>query len=292
MTSSLPCPLPLEVLLVCSDESPASQGAVKAALDLAQACGSRVVLLHALEFYPLLEYAQPDALGLPPVISQELIELRERTAREHLEKWRQEAVQQGVEVEIRLSTGVQAYVQVLEVADEVRPGVILMGRRGASGLERLLVGSVTARVIGHTHHKVLVVPRDAVLGFERLVLASDGSPAGRAAAQVAMEISRRTDGRLIAVTAAYGDLDPKRAKAVVRELATAAKEEGLDFDSFTPGGRPEDAIIEVAAAKQADLIIMGSHGRTGLKRLFLGSVAERVIGQAACPVLVVKQAPQ
>jgi nucleotide-binding universal stress UspA family protein len=46
--------------------------------------------------------------------------------------------------------------------------------------------------------------------------------------------------------------------------------------------------VEVAAAKHTDLIIMGSHGRTGLKRLFMGSVAERVIGQAACPVLVVK----
>ncbi|MGQ9688369.1 MAG: universal stress protein [Desulfobaccales bacterium] len=291
MASSLPCPWPLEVLLVCTDESPASQGAVKAALDLAQVCGSRIILLHALEFYPLLEYAQPDALGLPPVVSQELIELREGAAREHLEKWRQGAVQQGVELEIRLSTGVQAYVQILEVAEEFNPGVILMGRRGTSGLERLLVGSVTARVIGHTHHKVLVVPRDAVLGFRRLLVASDGSPAGQAAAQLALEIARRTDARLTAVTAAYGDLDPKRAKSLVRELADAAKKQGLDLDPFTPGGRPENAIIEVAASKQADLIIMGSHGRTGLKRLFLGSVAERVIGQAACPVLVVKKAP-
>ncbi len=50
--SSLPCPFSLEVLLVCSDDSPASQGALKAALDLARVCGSRIVLLHALEFYP------------------------------------------------------------------------------------------------------------------------------------------------------------------------------------------------------------------------------------------------
>ncbi len=191
-------------------------------------------------------------------------------------------------MEIRLTMGIPAYTQILEAAEEVRPGVIIMGRRGRSGLERLLVGSVTARVIGHSPYKVLVVPRDAVLSFERLLVATDGSPAGEAACRIALEIAGRTGGHLTAITAAHGDLDPKRAKALVRELAATAKEQGLDLLTLTPGGRPENAIVEVAAARHSDLIIMGSHGRTGLKRLFLGSVAERVIGQAVCPVLVVK----
>jgi nucleotide-binding universal stress UspA family protein len=53
-------------------------------------------------------------------------------------------------------------------------------------------------------------------------------------------------------------------------------------------GRPDEAIVKFAEDVGADLIVMGSHGRTGLSKILLGSVAERVIGQAACPVLVVK----
>jgi nucleotide-binding universal stress UspA family protein len=288
MTPSLPCPFALERLLVCTDDSPASQGALRAALDLAQACGARIVLLYALEFFPFFDYSQPDALGLPPAAGQELYELRERTAREHLEEWRDEAAGQGVEADIRIPLGTPAYTQILAAADEVQPGLIVMGRRGTSGLERLLVGSVTARVIGHTPVKVLVVPRDATLSFARLLVATDGSPASQTAGRTALAIARQTQGHLTAITVTHGDLDPKRAKALVKELAAEAESQGLDLDPLTPGGRPEDAIVEVAAAKHTDLIIMGSHGRTGLKRLFMGSVAERVIGQAACPVLVVK----
>lgn len=288
MTPTFPCPLPLEKILVCTDDSPASQGAVKTALDLAQACGARIVLLFVLEFYPFYEYPQPDALGVTPAVGQDLLELRQQAAREHLEAWEQEAAQQNLTLQARLQTGSQAYVEILDAAEELRPDLIIMGRRGKSGLERLLVGSVTARVIGQTPHKVLVAPRDTVLAFERLLVASDGSPASQAAFEEALSLAKKTGGQLNLITAAYGELDPKRAKALVHDLAATAQQLQVPLATFTPGGRPEEAIIKMAAAKKIDLIIMGSHGRTGLKRLFMGSVAERVIGQAACPVLVVK----
>jgi nucleotide-binding universal stress UspA family protein len=288
MMPALPCPFPLDKILVCTDDSPASQGAVRAAFDLARACGSRIFLLYALEFLPYYEYSQPDALGMTPTVSQDFFELRERAVREHLEQKKQEAAQEGLELEIRFQTGSPVYGEILAAADEIQPQLIIMGRRGKSGLERLLVGSVTARVIGHASHKILVVPRDAVLSFNKLLIAGDGSPAGQSAGQIALSIAERTGGQLTAVTAGYGELDPKQAKALVRELAAEAKRRDIPLIPLTPGGRPEDAIIQVATAKQANLIIMGSHGRTGLKRLFMGSVAERVIGQAACPVLIVK----
>jgi nucleotide-binding universal stress UspA family protein len=290
MMPTLPCPFPLDKILVCTDDSPASQGAVRAAFDLARACGSRIFLLYAMEFLPYYEYSQPDALGMTPTVSQDFFELRERAAREHLDQRKQEAAQEGLELEIRFQTGSPVYGEILAAADDIQPQLIIMGRRGKSGLERLLVGSVTARVIGHTSHRILVVPRDAVLSFNKLLVAGDGSPAGQNAGQIALSIAERTGGQLTAVTAGYGELDPKQAKALVRELAAEAKRRDIPLIPLTPGGRPEDAIIQVATAKQANLIIMGSHGRTGLKRLFLGSVAERVIGQAACPVLVVKGA--
>lgn len=290
MTPALSCPFPLDKILVCTDDSPASQGAVSAALDLARACRSRIVLLYALEFFPYYEYSQPDALGMIPAVGQEFFQMRERVAREHLESRQREAAEGGLEMEVRIQTGTPVYAEILAAAEALQPQLIIMGRRGKSGLERLLVGSVTARVIGHTTHRVLIVPRNAVLSFDKLLVASDGSSASQAAGELALSMARNTGGQLTAVTAGYGELDPRQAKALVRELAAQAKEQDIPLLTLTPGGKPEEALIQVAAAKETNLIIMGSYGRTGLKRLFMGSVAERVIGQATCPVLVVKGA--
>jgi nucleotide-binding universal stress UspA family protein len=290
MGPTFPCPFPLDKILVCTDDSPASQGAVRAAFDLGRACSSRIFLLNALEFLPYYEYSQPDALGVTPTVGQDFFELRERASREQLEQKKQEAAQEGLDIEIRLQTGSPVYSEILAAVDDIHPELIIMGRRGKSGLERLLVGSVTARVIGSAHYKVLVVPRNAVLSLNRILVASDGSPAGLKAGKIALDIAKRTGCQLTAVTAGYGELDPKQAKTIVRELAAKAKQLDIPLIPLTPGGRPEDAIIQVATAKETNLIIMGSRGLTGLKRLFMGSVAERVIGQAACPVLVVKGA--
>ena len=56
--------------------------------------------------------------------------------------------------------------------------------------------------------------------------------------------------------------------------------------------QPDDAIVQEALRYKVDMIIMGSHGRTGVKKLLMGSVTERVIGQATCPVLVIKKSCQ
>jgi nucleotide-binding universal stress UspA family protein len=183
MVPTLPCPLPLDKILVCTDDSPASLGAVRAASDLAQACSSRIFLLYALEFLPYYEYSQPDALGMTPTVGQDFLELRQQAAREHLEQKKKEAAQEGLDMEIRFQTGSPVYGEILAAADDIQPQLIIMGRRGKSGLERLLVGSVTARVIGSTLHKVLVVPRNAVLSLPaakqvRLPWTSPNGPEG------------------------------------------------------------------------------------------------------------------
>ena len=73
-------------------------------------------------------------------------------------------------------------------------------------------------------------------------------------------------------------------------MIAAANQAGLAVTGLMPQGEaPDAAIIQAAVKYAADLIVLGSHGRSGLSRLLLGSVAERVIGQAPCPVLVVKR---
>jgi len=279
---------PFPKILVCTDGSPDSEGAITAALNLAKTTGSTVFLLEVLFFLAGYELQSPDTLA-PPMVNLELMRVQETAARERLEAWKAEAAKEGVTLEPRVRTGASAYDGILEEAGETQPDLIIMGRHGYTGLTRLLMGSVTARVIGHSPCHVLVVPRGVPLSFERLLIASDGSPFSDAAWNEALSLAKTMGSALIGVVVAASDRDIPAATGAVRNLEAAAEKQGIALDTMIPMGRPEEGIVKAAEFKQASLIIVGSHGRTGLKRLLMGSVAERVIGQAKCPVLVVKK---
>jgi nucleotide-binding universal stress UspA family protein len=146
-------------------------------------------------------------------------------------------------------------------------------------------------VIGYSPVNVLVVPMRATLAFRRLLIASDGSSCSDIAWKEALELSRETGGELYAISVAREEGEIIRAQEIVHQLVVAANRQGIALQGLVPQGLlPDDAIVQEALRYRADLIIMGSHGRTGFKRLLMGSVTERVIGQATCPVLVVKKA--
>jgi nucleotide-binding universal stress UspA family protein len=75
----------------------------------------------------------------------------------------------------------------------------------------------------------------------------------------------------------------------VNDLLVIAGQEGVKAEGLIIEGRPYEVIVDTAREKGVDLIVMGSHGRTGLERLFMGSVTEKVVGHAGCSVLVVKK---
>jgi nucleotide-binding universal stress UspA family protein len=279
---------PFSKILVCTDGSPESGGAITAALNLAKTTGSTVYLLEVLFYLAGYEMQAPDTLA-PPIVNLELMQAQETAAKERLEAWKTEAAGKGITLEPRVRIGSSAYEGILEEAGETQPDLIIMGRHGYTGLTRLLMGSVTARVIGHSPCNVLVVPQGVSLDFKRLLVASDGSPFSEAAWNEALLLAKNMDSALIGVAVAASDRDIPVATQVVRGLEAAASEQGIALDTMIPMGRPEEGIVKAAEFKGASLIILGSHGRTGLKRLLMGSVAERVIGLASCPVLVVKK---
>jgi nucleotide-binding universal stress UspA family protein len=279
---------PFPKILVCTDGSPDSEGAISAALQMAKTTGSTVFLLEVLIFLAGYELQSPDTLA-PPLVNLELMQVQETAARERLETWKAEAAKEGVTLEPRVLTASSAYEGILETAGAIQPDLIIMGRHGYTGLTRLLMGSVTARVIGHRPCHVLVVPQGVRLSFERLLIASDGSPYSEAAWNEALKLARTMGSALIGVAVATSDRDIPAVTGVVRELEAAAAAQGVTLETMIPVGRPEEGIVKAAEFKQVSLIIVGSHGRTGLKRLLMGSVAERVIGHAKCPVLVVKK---
>ena len=192
----------------------------------------------------------------------------------------------------------EPYEQIVHVAEEENCDLIIMGRRGKGQLERGLMGSVTARVIGHTGKDVLVVPENGTLSWENLLLATDGSTCCDNGLARALEIAQERKVKLAAVSVVYTNdesyaLGPKAVKELYQEadkvLGKVGKwggDLGVRTELFVRDGEPHQAITALAAEISATLIVMGSHGRKGLTRLLMGSVTERVIGYADCPVLV------
>ena len=80
----------------------------------------------------------------------------------------------------------------------------------------------------------------------------------------------------------------RKAKGFVADVKKQAEAAGVKAETFVGEAEADEAITNLAKEQNADMIVIGSHGRTGLRRLLMGSVAEKVIGFAPCPVLVVK----
>ncbi|HUL51570.1 MAG TPA: universal stress protein [Candidatus Nitrosotalea sp.] len=95
----------------------------------------------------------------------------------------------------------------------------------------------------------------------------------------------------------YGGIDYAQLEATMTEgagkelakLAADEAQEGVATDTLVRVGSPHREIIETARSLPADLIVISTHGRTGLKHVFLGSVAEHVVQRAPCPVFVVRE---
>jgi nucleotide-binding universal stress UspA family protein len=276
---SLTCPGSWESLLVCTDGSDEGGNAVTQTLALGQACGSKVYVLQLVEIVPEFEAVAPD---LRACLEEEIHRQKVATA--------SEAALKGVQLEYRVLHSVSPFAAIVAEADQIQPGLILMGRYGRTALLGLAMGSVTARVIGLSSVNVLVVPQGAPLSFKRLLIASDGSPYSDAALTEAIAMASRAHGELLGVAVAREEGEILEAQEIVHRMMTAANREGISFQGFSPQGlAADDGIIQVALENHVDLIIMGSHGRTGFKKLLMGSVTERVIGQTPYPVLVVKK---
>jgi len=194
----------------------------------------------------------------------------------------------------------EVYERIVDLADAENCDVIVMGRRGVHRLERSLIGNVTARVIGHTQRDVLVVPNNTVIGWKKIVLATDGSKYSSVATEKAISFAQSYGGELKVVSVAdvpaefYAEAPQavddlvKKAKGYVAGVKKQAEAVGVNAETFVGESEAFEAITNLAKEQKADMIIIGSHGRTGLRRLLMGSVAEKVIGHAPCPVLVVK----
>lgn len=176
--------------------------------------------------------------------------------------------------------------------------LVIMASHGMSGITKWLLGSVTTKVVRASCTPVLVVsarpnPKPVPAEVKTIFLPMDGSKTSETALQTGVHLAKKFQAKLILYEGVvYRDNVPEEDDWQVlsaREyLASKAAE--LDYDKVeilvkeSPNG-PE--IIEQAERCQADLLVMASHGRSGVSRWLLGSVTEGVIQRSNCPVLIV-----
>jgi nucleotide-binding universal stress UspA family protein len=276
---ALVCPGPWGTLMVCTDGSDGGQNAVAVTLELARACDSQVIAVQVLQVVPEFQAVAPDVRAT-----------LEKEVQKNMAAIKAAADKLEVALKVVVPQGQLPHAAIVAAAEQIRPDLVIMGRRGKHRLADIFIGSVTARVIGRSPVNILVVPRGGMVGFQRILVASDGSSYSQAAWEVALAMAKQAKSQLIGVAVAPEEGDIIEAKATLNRMLAAASLAGVRMKGINPQGvAPDTGIVQQAIKHEVDLIVVGSYGRTGLKKLLMGSVTERVIGESPCPILVVKQ---
>lgn len=271
-----------ERIMLATDGSEHSAGAVAVAIDAARNCSS-----HLIAFTMVLSNPEVEAIA-PQLVAQ-----GEMRAREILDRVEEQANAAGVKIERLVRHGQDPARQIIGQAEKRKADLIVMGRRGIRGLARMLVGEATVKVSAQAPCSVLVVPPGGQLAQNRILVATDGSRYSDSAAATADRLSRLCGlpvTILSVVIPSHNEARRQEAANAVERVREFLVRDGVDAEAVVvEATRPETGIIETARSKGADLIIVGTHGRTGLlEKVLIGSVSERVMGEAGCPVMVVR----
>ncbi|HEX3526462.1 MAG TPA: universal stress protein [Thermoanaerobaculia bacterium] len=293
------------VILVATDFSDTAAVAVDWAAELARQQEAHIELVHAVTMPP----TQPGFVPVGPQLSEEV----QQAALDRLRQTAATLTGRGIAVEIWLGVGTPAQV-ILERAGKVAPEIIALGTRGLSGLKHVLLGSTAQRVVQGASCPVLSVhPGD--LGRHRVIrsilVPTDFSDDAERAIHAALRILAplEEEARLTLIHAfnlpieytAYGPIPTSihflrdtglDAERRLQEAVEGLAREGLTVDWVAREGDPAAVVAQEAEARGVDLIAMGTHGRSGLAHLFLGSTAERVVQHSPCPVLTVRRPKQ
>jgi nucleotide-binding universal stress UspA family protein len=284
--------LPIRTILHPTDFSECSNTAFQLACALAREHQAKLLVLH-VGTSPLVITG---GVMTPPLPASEEYD---RPALEA--KLRQlNAGDANMVIEYRLLYGPPA-LQILDTAKDCACDLIVMGTHGRTGLTRALLGSVAEQVVRKASIPALTVKADGKAGTIRRILhPTDFSDRSQHAFELACSLARYSGARLIilhvvpAPTVVYGETIAELSTEAAKETATRQLSQLKPPDATVPfehqmeEGDPSERILHAAKVNQCDLVVMGTHGRTALGRMLMGSVAEQVVRKAACPVLTIK----
>jgi nucleotide-binding universal stress UspA family protein len=199
-----------------------------------------------------------------------------------------------------------AHEDIRDYAEEIDADVIVLGSEGRSGLDRVLLGSVTENVLRTSTRPVLVITPDTPspdadqTPYDELLFPTDGSEGAERALEWAVGLAEHYASPLHALFAA--DVSPfpttVRSKQLLQALESSGNDaletvrergesRGVDVVGAVSSGGPGPTILEYCEDEPIDLVVMGTHGRSGLDRYLLGSVTEHVVRHGDVPVFCV-----
>lgn len=292
-----------ERVLAATDLSAPADEAIRQADAWARAAEARLAVCHVL---PNPLRANPFFPELNARLAVAASTLAARSGRELEERVSALTGRGPGEIEVRVEEG-DPLPMILRFAEQWDADLLVVGSHGAGGVPRILLGSVGDRAARYAHCSVLVARPFRRSG--RVLAATDLSQLSLRAVAEAAGIARRHGARLSVLhavdsgpsLAAYAALERSGAplgsleeagrrarQAAARSLADVLTPLEVEAEALVEDGAAAPAILGAADRLGADLVVVGTHGRTGIARLALGSVAETVVRAAACPVLVVR----
>ena len=280
----------LDAVVVATDFSPGAAAGLRRTAILPFRARAHVILIHVL---PARVDRATDSL-VRDVAQQQLdaaaTSLRERFA---------DRVRADIRVTSRLIRG-DASSEIGRLAEQAEADLVVLGRHGSPVLRELLLGSVAQRVSRHARVPVLVVAKAPRSPYHQVVAGFDLSADAVRAVQLATRLA--TPDAHVEVVYAYrevhtGGTEPGAARRIAtaeltelrKEILAAlppARSKATEWPVRMERGDPRQVLLEVAEKRTADLIAMGSIGRTGIQRRLIGSVAEGVLQLAKIDVLI------
>jgi nucleotide-binding universal stress UspA family protein len=292
-----------EQILVPLDGSGLAEKALPHARAVAKATSKSLVLLLVVPPpVPLGEVGWAMVPAVNPDMGKDW-EDELSSGRKYLEEVAASLISEGFDVHTEILEGDPA-VQIVRYAEQ-HPSVtlIVMSTHGHSGLARWVFGSVTEKVVQASPVPLMIIraqkqtpdagPADALPPYNTIVVPLDGSQFAEQALEHAVPLATAVGSKLVltcAVPNEHGNWEEEPGINVDYLGHTKQKlaSRGLQVETHIQYGIPEEVIVQTSDSMHADLIVMTTHGRGGLQRLWLGSVAIEVARHASQPVLLVR----
>ena len=287
----------LRKILCPIDFSAGSEQALRTAVQLAKGSDAELVITHSW-FVPPLAYA-----GEAWMLSADVVDQMVKDGARGLAEALATALELGARATSVLQNGSPGDRILTLLHGDPLFDLVVVGTHGRTGIARVLLGSIAEQVVRHAPCSVLVArPRVEDGPFKSILCPIDFSESSRHAVDLAVDLG--ADGSEIALMhsielpTSYGqeptlmdfvtELDRNSTHLLHEWAETTRKTARGPVTAETRRGRAGAQILEVLEGGTVDLVVMGSHGRTGIRRALLGSVAEKVVRHATCPVLVAR----
>jgi nucleotide-binding universal stress UspA family protein len=291
----------IKKILWPSDGSKESRDALRWAELCATRLGASVSALSVIESPDLCTLELPDDVKKKIALIDR--DLGTREAR-RLRRVRSVLEQKGIKTETRVVQGIP-YREITKAAQSQDVDLIAMGKRGLNLWGRMLLGSTTTKVLRQLHVPILTVRHAAKKpAVKKILVPSSFSPADKVSLRWALEFAGTLGASvfLLHIIQAHKSWDTVKGGFMgrLRRVATekldamletvpAQKRKGVsEFTRVKAFSRPWSGIVSFVREEGIDMIVMGTHAKKGVPRFFLGSVAERVIREAPCPVITLR----